>query len=623
MLMGFSVSNYKTFANVDENDYNQIAFVAGRARSKPDHIFKDLNKERSILKTSVILGANSSGKSNLVSAIKTLKTLVTKGDLRSILRTDFKDEQLVSFFETSRDKPIKFSITIKTPSQPDAFSMRGTNTYETGIQYQVYRYELTIKEQYSGDQRTLEWVSEKLYLLDYEHETEVPIFISREASRDYPINSAELSDNAQMKEKKIRQQMRDLQCQWGMLERELVKRMDISFDYNLEKKCHELKTQLNNLDKKIQHIRDELSNKLNKEERMSLEEELITLVQMQERIRRELDSSLHNLENEEKEFNENATRVESLQAQIADLKEQYEYLDESRKRTYAEMHKAFLESNTHRILLLVGCKGGLSALRRYSDVNENMGRKQISAHCNNVFKWFNQTLEVISPFGSVFPPMGPDRIDKLSPIVSKLDLHIKKIGWVEITDKEEINKVLNKISPQDFERVRLCYSESVNSHCGSSAVVSSYSDLYMFSFWNGERVVKKLATFHSEMVPRKLEDESAGTQRIIQLASILLEPEEDKVYVVDELDAKIHPWLMRTFVESFINQSSEHKQLIFTTHDTRLLTTELFRTDEIWFIERVDGYSKIKSLDEMRIKPTGRLEKEYLSGKFGGIPKIS
>ena len=623
MLMGFSVSNYKTFADVDENDYNQIAFVAGRARSKPDHIFKDLNKERSILKTSVILGANSSGKSNLVSAIKTLKTLVTKGDLRSILRTDFKDEQLVSFFETSRDKPIKFSITIKTPNQPDAFSMRGTNAYETDIQYQVYRYELTIKEQYSGDQRTLERVSEKLYLLDYEHETEIPIFISREASRDYPINSAELSDNAQMKEKKIRQQMRDIQHQWGMLERELVKRMDISFNYNLEKKCHELKTQLNNLDKKIQHIRDELSNKLNKEERMSLEEELITLVQMQERIRRELDSSLHNLENEEKDFNENTTRVESLQAQIADLKEQYEYLDESRKRTYAEMHKAFLESNTHRILLLVGCKGGLSALRRYSDVNENMGRKQISAHCNNVFKWFNQTLEVISPFGSVFPPMGPDRIDKLSPIVSKLDLHIKKIGWVEITDKEEINKVLNKISPQDFERVRLCYSESVNSHCGSSAVVSSYSDLYMFSFWNGERVVKKLATFHSEMVPRKLEDESAGTQRIIQLASILLEPEEDKVYVVDELDAKIHPWLMRTFVESFINQSSEHKQLIFTTHDTRLLTTELFRTDEIWFIERVDGYSKIKSLDEMRIKPTDRLEKEYLSGKFGGIPKIS
>jgi AAA15 family ATPase/GTPase len=123
------------------------------------------------------------------------------------------------------------------------------------------------------------------------------------------------------------------------------------------------------------------------------------------------------------------------------------------------------------------------------------------------------------------------------------------------------------------------------------------------------------------------EEESAGTRRLMDILPILADVRSgEKVYVIDELDRKLHPLLSRLFVESYLEQccDSLRGQLIFTTHDTHLLDLDLLRRDEIWFLQKDnEGGSNLYSLADLKVRPDLKIEKGYLNGRFGGIPFIS
>ena len=62
-------------------------------------------------------------------------------------------------------------------------------------------------------------------------------------------------------------------------------------------------------------------------------------------------------------------------------------------------------------------------------------------------------------------------------------------------------------------------------------------------------------------------------------------------------------------------------QLIATTHDTNLLDLDLLRQDEIWFVERqIDNSSQIYSLSKYKERFDKKIDKEYLLGRYGGVP---
>jgi hypothetical protein len=146
----------------------------------------------------------------------------------------------------------------------------------------------------------------------------------------------------------------------------------------------------------------------------------------------------------------------------------------------------------------------------------------------------------------------------------------------------------------------------------------------------GEPVLATLKTLHlardGTKVGFDLEDESSGTRRVMEILPILADfASGERVYVVDELDRKLHPLLSRLFVRSFINrcEDAQRAQLIFTTHDTHLMDLELLRRDEIWFFEKDQhGASRLYSLNDLKVRTDLKIEKSYLNGRFGGIPLI-
>lgn len=122
-----------------------------------------------------------------------------------------------------------------------------------------------------------------------------------------------------------------------------------------------------------------------------------------------------------------------------------------------------------------------------------------------------------------------------------------------------------------------------------------------------------------------LSEESEGTQRLMHLLPVLASAQSnEKVFLLDELDRRLHPLLARKFVEAYLSASGNPKrQLIFTTHDTNLLDLNLLRRDEIWFVEKNEqGQSSLFSLAEFKPRPDLKISTSYLNGRFGAIPII-
>ena len=103
---------------------------------------------------------------------------------------------------------------------------------------------------------------------------------------------------------------------------------------------------------------------------------------------------------------------------------------------------------------------------------------------------------------------------------------------------------------------------------------------------------------------------------------MLMSKEDDVLYVVDELERSLHPKLTEHFLKLFMKAHENDKvQLIFTTHEDTIMDQEIFRRDEIWFVERdKDNTGNIYSLDRFKERYDKKLSKAYLDGRYGAIP---
>ena len=118
-----------------------------------------------------------------------------------------------------------------------------------------------------------------------------------------------------------------------------------------------------------------------------------------------------------------------------------------------------------------------------------------------------------------------------------------------------------------------------------------------------------------------------GTIKIYALACHIFESlEKGCTLVIDEFEARVHPLMSRVIVKLFNSKENNpnNAQLILTSHDTNLLRKQLFRRDQIWFLEKTEfGDSELFSLVDFKIRPESIYNKDYLQGKFGAIPVIN
>lgn len=147
----------------------------------------------------------------------------------------------------------------------------------------------------------------------------------------------------------------------------------------------------------------------------------------------------------------------------------------------------------------------------------------------------------------------------------------------------------------------------------------------------------KIDTLHKmvdsgEVVTLPLNEESDGTKKMFSMFnSIDKILASGSVLVIDELNARLHPLLVRNLLTLFLdsNTNPNHAQIIFTCHDAWLLKANILRRDEIWFTEKdTRGLSNLYSLADFvddegyKIRKDADYEKNYLIGKYGAIPTL-
>lgn len=135
----------------------------------------------------------------------------------------------------------------------------------------------------------------------------------------------------------------------------------------------------------------------------------------------------------------------------------------------------------------------------------------------------------------------------------------------------------------------------------------------------------------SQQVPLLFEEESGGTRKLIILYNYIYDSFLNGTpLIVDELDSRLHPLLLRFIILMYHNPeiNQNNGQLIYTAHDTFTLTREIFRRDQVWFVDKENQVSSLyslveyKDINDKKIRNDATYYKDYLLGKYNAIPRF-
>lgn len=236
----------------------------------------------------------------------------------------------------------------------------------------------------------------------------------------------------------------------------------------------------------------------------------------------------------------------------------------------------------------------------------------------NVFDFFVNDLQIIGQNEGIKYNYLTKNKDNIIELLSKLGIDISKIEEVD-SSLDEIKSKVGEFNYNSFIR-NLNFLKNNTSKTGEAIRIRD--SIYIIRFDKTHTDVKALKIKHSYSDTYfDTFEESAGTLRILELIDVLLA--ENKVFIIDEIDRCLHPSLTTKFIETFLESKNKNVQLIITSHETKLLTFDTLRRDEVWFTEKgKNGDTILYSLEQFKsdARFDRKIDKAYLEGRYGAIP---
>jgi AAA15 family ATPase/GTPase len=243
----------------------------------------------------------------------------------------------------------------------------------------------------------------------------------------------------------------------------------------------------------------------------------------------------------------------------------------------------------------------------------------------NVYQWLVQNVIVLDPdtalsnFERYYDEKSLEEINRL---IQTFDTGISNVFIRKISPDELGNMIPEPVLSEILADLKAQMRETATKGAQISFRMAS-NIINIRIAEDGTEEISTLSLKHgSSIFDFDFKDESDGTRRIFDLMDMLITKRDDIVYVADELERSLHPKLTEHFLQLFMEaHKGQRVQLIFTTHEDTIMDQELFRRDEIWFVERgADNASTIYSLDRFKERYDKKLSKAYLEGRYGAIP---
>lgn len=136
------------------------------------------------------------------------------------------------------------------------------------------------------------------------------------------------------------------------------------------------------------------------------------------------------------------------------------------------------------------------------------------------------------------------------------------------------------------------------------------------------------ATIDYKIFDVEFSEESTGIKKLISILGPMIDViDHNKILIFDEIESGLHETIAQELIKLFLYQKGNHRpQLIFTTHDTSLLDSNLFRRDQIWFTEmkKENRSTNLYSLAELKnVRKIENFKNGYIMGKYGAIPMVN
>lgn len=225
-----------------------------------------------------------------------------------------------------------------------------------------------------------------------------------------------------------------------------------------------------------------------------------------------------------------------------------------------------------------------------------------------IYDWFSDNLHVLESNARLDPGFTYNLYQK-----EKYKTKINDFLTIADLDIEELN-----ITEEDFD------SSKLPSDMPKDLKDKLCEDMKDKKLLDVSSVHKNI---QGEDVYFDFNEESDGTRKFIAFIGPWIDTlERGNVLVIDELHDNFHPLMVKFLIELFHSKemNTNNAQLIFTSHETSVMTQEIFRRDQIWFCEKKNKATELFSLIEFKPrKGVTDIEKSYFSGRYGALPYFS
>jgi uncharacterized protein len=268
---------------------------------------------------------------------------------------------------------------------------------------------------------------------------------------------------------------------------------------------------------------------------------------------------------------------------------------------------------------LKGEKEKLTEVTRENALFLSVGATFNNPQLINIYNWFSNhlvginTREINEQGVYQYLAENPSQLEQIIKLINYADLGIVDISFVE----KDLFKTLKEPAEGVPENLKNAF-EAVNK--ALNELILTTPDIKDRKYYS----INMIHQAGNEKFKLSWDLESAGTHQLLFLSAPVFKALNDGNFIfIDEFDNSLHPLLLRELIKLFNNPSinTRNAQLLFNTHDTTLLSTNLFRRDQVWFVEKDKQHvSHLYSLIEFSPRKDEALEKGYLKGRYGAVP---
>lgn len=244
---------------------------------------------------------------------------------------------------------------------------------------------------------------------------------------------------------------------------------------------------------------------------------------------------------------------------------------------------------------------------------KNVNQYEVFLKIDDFFKkvkYFNNGKNTINISFYLSFINNPIKMGILNKVISSTELYMKRRTFLSdeefFASKEMKNFIRHSAENESNNNLKVPPRE----------VIELFKIMSVYQGKDEEEVIKPAILF-----------DSVGTNKFINMAMHIISALLDEnILLIDEFDSSLHHKLTRALIILMNSEINTKAQFVLTTHDVKLLSSKLFRKDQINFIIRDESGVEIVSLEDFKansdkdIRSDSNFEKMYVEERIVPLP---